>query len=297
MMKSMGKEQVYCEPFCIEQGYQFEIHKVQYEPGMPYSCFMHFHEVHELIIFEEIEGDYFYSQGESKLQDNDIVYTPALETHDFELNDKRKSWYIIQFIPELFSETELKKVASHFEHGQQLRLKNEHIEIVQSQVKWLHQSYLENPLSSISLTLLRLLIFWIAEHASQVKPPNTLPIYSSQGYKKLAPVIDLFRQNSCVELTLIEAADLCFVSPSHFSRMFKTIFRCNFSEFSLRHKLYSAARLISQTERSITEISYALYFSSPSHFIAQFKKQFKTTPFKYRQNVKTRTRLTNETNN
>lgn len=39
----MSKEQVYCEPFCIEEGYQFEIHKVQYELNAPYTCFMHFH--------------------------------------------------------------------------------------------------------------------------------------------------------------------------------------------------------------------------------------------------------------
>lgn len=292
----MSKEQVYCEPFCIEEGYQFEIHKVQYELNTPYSCFMHFHEVHEIIIFEEIAGNYFYSQGESELHDNDIVYTPALETHDFELNEKPKSWYIIQFTPELYMEPELKKVASYFEHGQHLRLKNEHLAIVQSQVKWLHESYLENPLSSISLTLLRLLILWIAEHASPVKPPNTQPIYSSAGYKKLSPVINLFRQKSCVEITLVEAAEMCFVSPSHFSRMFKAIFRCNFSEYSLRHKLYSAARLISQTEHSITDISYELYFSSPSHFIAQFKKQFQVTPFKYRQSVNQRTRIASKSN-
>lgn len=284
----MGEEQVYCEPFCIEEGYQFEIHKVQYQRDMPYSCFMHFHEVHELIIFERIEGDYFYSQGESTLQDNDVVYTPALETHDFELKDTDKSWYIIQFIDELFNEGELKKFASKFEHGQHLRLQAEHIDIVQTQVKWLHQSYTENPLSSISLALLRLLILWLAEHANPVKLPNTQPIHSSSGYKKLTPVIDLFRQSGCVELTLIEAADICCVSPSHFSRMFKNIFRCNFTEYCLRHKLYSAARLISQTDLSITDISYQLFFSSPSHFIAQFKKQFQTTPFKYRKNVKNR---------
>ncbi|MBU2872085.1 helix-turn-helix transcriptional regulator [Colwellia sp. E2M01] len=291
----MSKEQVYCEPFCIEEGYQFEIHKVKYDQASSYSCFMHFHEVHELILFEQIEGKYFYSQGESELQNNDIVYTPALETHDFKLNQQQKSWYIIQFIPELFNDVELKKIAGKFERGQHLRLKGEHLAIVQSQVKWLHQSYLENPLSGISLTLLRLLILWIAEHANQVNPPNTLPIYSSVGYQKIAPVIDLFRQNSSVELTLVEAAEKCFMSPSHFSRLFKSIFRCNYSEYSLRHKLYSAARLISQTDRSITDISFDLYFSSPSHFISQFKKQFKVTPFNYRKNLKKRAETTSQT--
>tara|TARA_R110000744_G_scaffold175333_1_gene294043 strand:- start:346 stop:1197 length:852 start_codon:yes stop_codon:yes gene_type:complete len=283
----MGKVQVYCEPFCIEKGYQFEIHNVQYQEDDAYSCFLHFHEVHEFIIFEEIDGCYYYNQGESKLIDNDIVFTPALETHNFELNKRPKSWYIIQFLPELFDGSEMQKASSLLQHGQHLRLQQKDIEIVQQMVKWLHQCYQDNPLSGESLMLLRLIILWVAEHSQAVKSPNSKPIASSVGYAKLSPAIDLFRQNKSVELTLTEAAELCHISPSHFSRMFKSIFRCNFSKYCLQHKLYSAARLISQTEHSITSISYDLNFSSPSHFIAQFKRQFNTTPYKYRLNVKT----------
>ncbi|WP_076419188.1 AraC family transcriptional regulator [Colwellia sp. UCD-KL20] len=282
------KNKVYCEPFCIKEGYQFEIHKVEYGENDAYSCFMHFHEVHEFIIFEQIEGDYYYNQGESKLLDNDIVYTPALETHNFELSERPKSWYIIQFIPEVLNQPELQKVSFLLQQGQQLRLKKEDIAIVQMQVKWLHQCYLENPLDGKSLLLLRLLILWISDKAQAIKMPNTISLTSSQNYEKLSPVIDLFRQSPYVDISLTEAAEMCFVSPSHFSRMFKRIFRCNYSEYSLNHKLYSAARLLSQTERSITDISYELDFSSPSHFIAQFKKHFNTTPYKYRIGVKSR---------
>lgn len=55
----MKKNNTYCEPFCIQQGYNFEIHHVNYDDEDPYSCFMHFHEVHELIVFEQIEGAFF----------------------------------------------------------------------------------------------------------------------------------------------------------------------------------------------------------------------------------------------
>lgn len=280
------KVQVYCEPFCIEKGYQFEIHNVQYEENDAYSCFLHFHEVHEFIIFEQIDGCYYYNQGESRLIDNDIVFTPALETHNFDLSERPKSWYIIQFLPELFNEVELQKASSLLQHGQHLRLPQKDIEIVQQMVKWLHQCYQNNPLSGESLMLLRLIILWIAEHSQAVTTPNSMPITSSIGYEKLSPAIDLFRQNKSVELTLTEAASLCHISPSHFSRMFKSIFRCNFSQYSLQHKLYSAARLISQSDKSMTEISYELNFSSPSHFISQFKKQFAVTPKKYRSEIK-----------
>jgi AraC-like DNA-binding protein len=171
------------------------------------------------------------------------------------------------------------------QHGQHLRLLPKDIEIVQKMVKWLHQCYQVNPLSGESLTLLKLVVLWVVEHSQAVKLPSSVPISSSIGYAKLAPVIDLFRQHKAIDLTLTDAAKLCHISPSHFSRMFKSIFRCNFSQYSMQHKLYSAARLISQTDKSMTEISYELNFSSPSHFISQFKKQFSVTPKKYRSEI------------
>ncbi|MGJ8694490.1 MAG: helix-turn-helix transcriptional regulator [Thalassotalea sp.] len=284
----MAKLNVYCEPFCIQQGFQFEIHHVNYNEEDGYSCFMHFHEVHELIIFDEIEGSYFYSQGESELVNNDIVFTPGLETHDFELSDKKKSWTIIQFLPEFLNQSGLEKEASFLQQGMQLRLSVEQLEIVKHQVQWLKASYEQNPHSTKSLTLLKLLLIWLVEYAKPVMPPHTQPITLTKGYDRLEPVINLFRHQTYVELNLVEAAKLCHISTSYFSRLFKSVFRCNFSEYTVRHKLYSAARLLSQQSMSITDISYELNFANPSHFIALFKKQFAITPKKYRSQLQMR---------
>lgn len=278
----MSKINVYCEPFCIQQGFQFEIHKVNYQQDDGYSCFMHFHEVHEIIIFDKIEGSYFYSQGESTLLDSDVVFTPMLETHDFKLTTQAKSWTIIQFLPEFLNQQGLEKEATFLKQGMHLRLSSEQLKAVQQQVQWLQQSYTENPISNKSLTLLKLLIIWLVEYAEPVMPPHTKPIAVTAGYDRLTPVINLFKHQVYVELSLVEAAQLCHVSTSYFSRLFKRIFRCNFSEYTVKHKVYSAARMLTQNNRSITDISYELNFASPSHFIALFKKQFGTTPKKYR---------------
>lgn len=281
----MSKVSVYCEPFCIQQGFQFEIHKVSYQADDGYSCFMHFHEVHEIILFDKIEGSYFYNQGESTLMDNDIAFTPMLETHDFELTAQEKSWSIIQFLPAFLDNNGLEKEAAFLQQGMHLRLQPEQLAIVQQQVTWLQESYQENPHSNKSLTLLKLLIIWLVEYAQPVMPPHTKPITLTKGYERLEPVINLFRHQVYVELSLVEAAKLCHVSTSYFSRLFKSIFRCNFSEYTVRHKLYSAARMLSQKNMSVTNISYELNFANPSHFIALFKKQFGTTPKKYRSEL------------
>ncbi|TBR38270.1 AraC family transcriptional regulator [Marinomonas agarivorans] len=284
----MIKTQAYCEPFCIQEGYQFEIHEVFYKKDDDYSCFMHFHEVHEFIIFDEIDGSYFYSQGESKLQNNDIVFTPALETHDFEITEGQKSWTIIQFLPEFLSTNNLVKEAAYLQFGVHLRLSQEQLGIVKQQVQWLKESYRANPHSDMSLTLLKLLIIWIVEHSQPVNSLHDQPITASKGYERLTPIMDLFRHNTYVSLSLVEAAELCHISTSYFSRLFKSVFRFNFSEYTVRHKLYSAARMLTQTNKSITEISYELEFSNPSHFIALFKKQFSVTPKKYRNDLQNR---------
>lgn len=284
----MKNNKIYCEPFCIQEGYNFEVHHVEYSEKDPYSCFMHFHEVHELIVFERIEGAFFYNQGESTLQDYDLVFTPALETHDFELTDRRKSWHIIQFLPSVLEESGLTSAESFFKYGMHLRLAPDEIEKIQLIVSWLMQSYKDNPYSDKSQSLLKLLLTWLTEAAKPLKPPHTETIHNSAGYAKLEPIMNAFRHNVSVDLPLSEAAELCHLSPSYFSRLFKSVFRYNYSEYGIRHRLYSAARMLSHNQLSITEISYELNFSSPSHFIALFKKQFGITPKKYQSSVASR---------
>lgn len=276
---------VYCEPFCIERGYAFDIQHVSYKENQPYSCFMHFHQVHEFIIFDDIQGEYFFNQGQSVLQNNDIVFTPALEAHDFELKNKAKSWHVIQVLPEFFQNEGLTQCESLFSQGMHLRLPENEMVNIKQQIKWLLISAQEDPVGEIGRTLLKLLILWIAEHAESVKSSNRLTLQQSTNMKKLMPIINEFRHDSVVDLSMVQAANCCHMSPSHFSRQFKKVFRYSFTEYLLRHKLYLAARLLGVGEESITEISYNLNFSSPSHFIAQFKRQFGNTPLQYQKAI------------
>ncbi|WP_245732108.1 helix-turn-helix transcriptional regulator [Thalassotalea agarivorans] len=260
-----------------------------YQKDAPYSCLMHFHEVHEFIVFEHVNGQYFNQLGETHIRDNDIVFTPALETHDFELNNEQKSWFIIQFLPELFQQTELQHLMPFFEKGVHLKASNDHALQVQQLTQWLLESYQQNPISYRSLTLLKLLVLTIADVYQPVVQQDALKIPMNDGLQRLAPVLNLFKDEQYIDISLEQAAKLCFLSPSYFSRMFKKVFRCNFSEYLVRHKLNIAARRLSQTQDSITDISYDLGFANPSHFIAQFKKTYDQTPLKYRKQMIDRT--------
>ena len=95
------------------------------------------HEVHELIIFEDIEGCYFSSQGDSQLANNDIVLTPALEVHNYEISPKAKSWCLIQFVPKILDLPQFQSVKPLFNRGVHLRMNRQNIAVVQQQCRWL----------------------------------------------------------------------------------------------------------------------------------------------------------------
>ncbi|TLU65171.1 helix-turn-helix domain-containing protein [Thalassotalea litorea] len=286
--------QVYCEPYCIEQGLTFEVHHVRYLPDDHYSCLMHFHEVHEFIIFEQVDGFYLNMRGQSAIADNSVVFTPAMESHDFELSTGEKSWYIVQFLPSLFNHGELKTLATLFNNAQNLHPKEtqtNHGKDVHQRlltlVKWLQQSYKQDPHSAHSQALIRLLILTVAEFYQPLQQQEQTALPVRDGFARLAPLMGLFKNDENIELTLEQAAEKCFLSPSYFSRLFKRVFRCNYSEYVVRHKLAIAARQLSQSERSITQISYDLGFANPSHFIAQFKKTYQETPLQFRKKLLT----------
>tara|TARA_R110000744_G_scaffold7340_7_gene25233 strand:+ start:794 stop:1669 length:876 start_codon:yes stop_codon:yes gene_type:complete len=284
----MKQQNVYCEPLCIAKEYLFDIQKVSYQDEEPYSCLMHFHEVHELIIFEDIQGSYFSSQGDSALQNSDIVLTPALEVHNYEIGPKAKSWYLIQFLPEVLNLPQFQSIKPLFNRGMHLRMDSKNTLIVQQQTRWLVECFEQQPRSDKSLALLSLLLLWIADQAQAVTQNSEHTLKQSQGFSRLLPVINLFKHDEYVNLSVGEAAEKCHLSTSHFSRLFKSVFRHTYANYILQHKLYHGARMLGQSNYSVTQISYEMEFSSPSHFIAHFKKYYGVTPYQYRSDINRR---------
>jgi AraC-like DNA-binding protein len=72
-------------------------------------------------------------------------------------------------------------------------------------------------------------------------------------------------------------------SRSYLSRKFKAELGFQISDFIMRRKLEEAKSLLSFTDKSISEISEYLCFSSQSYFQNVFKKKYGITPNQYRR--------------
>ena len=101
----------------------------------------------------------------------------------------------------------------------------------------------------------------------------------------LMSAIRFVRQNVYSKITVDDIAAQLGYSRSHTSRIFHENFGFSPGEFIIRTKLEESKMLLVNSDKSISEISSMLLFSSQSHFQSSFKKQYGITPLKYRKSV------------
>lgn len=79
-------------------------------------------------------------------------------------------------------------------------------------------------------------------------------------------------------------ANLCHLSPSYFSRLFRREVGEGFTDYIGRRKVQRAKWELRNTSKSISQISMELGYMNTSYFINLFKRFEGITPLSYRQN-------------
>lgn len=286
---------VHCESFITDAGAGLFVEQVNLPQGAPHQGLIHFHDAHELVIFEQFDGQFFNQSGQEKVGSGDVVFVPSMETHDFDVFEQvKRKWVLVQFEPNLVARLGLEQELVNLNHIGHFHLQQANYSKIQQIAEWLAQAYTEQPQSRQTETLLQLLIVSLSDICRELKAnldegearhtaaQNVTVLKQTPKVNRLGPMLEILNQNSAITLSLNDAAQKCHLSPAYFSRQFKQVFRLSYSEYVLRHKLNIAARLLSQTDISVTDMSYDLMFSNPSHFISKFRQQFNKTPKVYR---------------
>lgn len=104
---------------------------------------------------------------------------------------------------------------------------------------------------------------------------------------KSAPIVDAIHyieENINQPIQASDIAEHVNLSTSYFLKKFKSELGVGVSEYITKAKIREACMLLKYTDKSLTEISNYLYFSSQSYFQNVFKKQMNITPNQYRNN-------------
>ena len=83
-------------------------------------------------------------------------------------------------------------------------------------------------------------------------------------------------------LTVADLAATAGLSPAYFSREFRRSFGESPHQYLLTRRLERAAALLRTTDRSVTEICFAVGLSSLGSFTTSFRRVFGSTPVAYR---------------
>ncbi len=94
---------------------------------------------------------------------------------------------------------------------------------------------------------------------------------------------DYVKKNYMKRLTLEETADMVYLSPAYFSRIFKDEMGTNFNAYVNQYRVEAARKLLLNEAFSLTEIASQVGFEGQSYFSKVFKKMTGVTPGKYRE--------------
>lgn len=119
------------------------------------------------------------------------------------------------------------------------------------------------------------LMFDFTERVLASKIPSGISLCVSE-------CINYINANTNRPITVVDVAANVNKSRSFISRKFKQEVGFGIKDFINNRKIEEAKHLLTYTNKSISEISYYLCFSSQSYFQNVFKKRLGVTPNKYR---------------
>ena len=118
-----------------------------------------------------------------------------------------------------------------------------------------------------------------ANRVANSKIPSGMP-------QDIYDCIQFISNHTNCQIQLKDIADYVGKNPSYLSLKFKNYLGFNINQFIMRTKLEEAKSLLTFTDKSLSEISNYLCFSSQSYFQNVFKSKYGITPNQYRSQNK-----------
>ena len=134
------------------------------------------------------------------------------------------------------------------------------------------------------LILMFNLLYTLSQNKCNILASNTFAhIDKSSESRRIQRVKEYVSSHCDRDLTLGEIAGVAGMSPSSFSRFFKTATGKTLTAYILEVRLGTASRYLVNTTNSIAEICYSSGFNNVSNFNRLFKKSKGVTPKEFRQ--------------
>jgi AraC-like DNA-binding protein len=140
----------------------------------------------------------------------------------------------------------------------------------------------ESPIAARAV--LHELIAWvIRDHRAEQMRQEQAP----SGYSApISSVIDWLRQHLDENVSVSDLADVAGLSPSYFRRWFHREVGSSPSDYVTQLRIERSKQLLTETDRSVTEIAMELGYNTSAYFTAVFHRETGTTPTDFRRQLR-----------
>lgn len=123
-------------------------------------------------------------------------------------------------------------------------------------------------------------------HQSDSEDVQNCPyLEDDANVEKIRKAKDILIDNFAEPPTLVDLAHQVNLPLQYLKEGFKHIYGETAFAFLFNYKMEYARNLLATKKYNIAEISFEVGYSTPSHFIAAFKKKYGSTPKKYLQSI------------
>lgn len=252
------------------------------------DMFFHYHKYIELIYITEGNinaciGNKVYSAGKNQL----IIVYPG-EPHTY-FSAEKNEHIVLKFMPDVLFSTQ--QSASEFEYmfnfnknkleekrvipdtGDFFKYASDALKVYEEN-EYGYEILLRADIVRIYGLIIK---FW--KDSDMINPIKSK--IDKEKFMLIEDIVKIIKETNG-DIKTHEAAQKCYLSDGHFSRIFSSVMNMSFTSYVKSVKIAEAEKLLKCTDKSINDIAQSLNYATASHFIEDFKKTKGISPRKYR---------------
>ncbi len=265
------------EPVALPPGRSVRIERVRQPAGEPVpERFLHFHGLAELVFMEQGSGSFISEAGEWAFAPGSVLYAPGMAIHDFAFAPGVRRWTLVQFDP-LAIDPRIPALPAAACAAAPGALAAERAALL---LDWLAASLEDHLPEAQIIVLLEALLLALRGAFGEDGCEDPAP---SSGLAHFRPLLQHWERFPDKALSLAEAASLCGLSASYFSRLFAKTFGAGFVTYQTRFRLQQAARMLATGDLPVSQIGYRTGFRSHAYFSQCYRAAFGVSPSVHRK--------------
>ena len=233
----------------------------------------HYHDLFEIYYIESGSCCYFIDNKSYQLASGDIIFVPAGVVHNTEYKNTIHSRMLINCSEWFIPSTLRQRLLSGPYLYRNPEIRGEVCGVLQTIEQECREpdEYSEESLRCHTYEL----FFMIARN------PNFCEAMGEEKHY-IEDAVEYMQAHFTTNLTLDEMSKKYFVSPEHFSRVFKKETGFHFSEYLNLLRLKKAESMLRQLNAAtVTEIAQSCGFNDSNYFSVRFKRLYGISPKKY----------------